>query len=111
MTEQDAKSPARIPAGGGLVATAVCAVLLLGLNTVGGFFLLNALLAEPQGEWDTTITDTARAMSLFALVTELLTAAVTGAFVALVRLRRWWFALPAVLIVTAVARMVFPPVP
>lgn len=89
----------------------MCAVLLLGLNTVGGFFLLNALLAEPQGEWDTTITDTARAMSLFALVTELLTAAVTGAFVALVRLRRWWFALPAVLIVTAVARMVFPPVP
>ncbi|MFB7558998.1 hypothetical protein [Streptomyces brevispora] len=81
------------------------------LHAIGGFFLLNALLVESEGPWDRTITDTARAMALFALVTELLAAAVTGAFVALVRLRRWWFAIPAVLLLAAIARMVFPPVP
>lgn len=44
-------------------------------------------------------------------MTELPAAAVTGAFVALARLRRWWFVIPAVLILAAIARMVFPPVP
>ncbi|WP_329212654.1 hypothetical protein OG257_30185 [Streptomyces sp. NBC_00683] len=94
-----------------MVATALCAVFLLVLNTVGGFFVLNALLAEPQGPWDTGITDTARAMAVFALVTELLAAAVTAAFVALVGLRRWWYAIPVILILTAIVRMVFAPAP
>ncbi|MFG2597728.1 hypothetical protein [Streptomyces sp. NPDC048462] len=49
-------------------------------------------------------------MTVFALVAELLAVAVTGGVVALVRLRRWWFAIPVVLILTAIARMVFSPV-
>ncbi|MFE6914226.1 hypothetical protein [Streptomyces rubiginosohelvolus] len=110
MSEQDVKRHTPTSAGR-RVATALCAVTLLGLNSVGGFFMLNALLAEPQGPWDTTITDTAEAMALFALVTELLAAAATGAFVSLVRLRLWWFAIPAVVILAAITRMVFPPVP
>ena len=110
MTEQDTKERTRRPPGKA-VATALCAALLLVLNAIGGFFLLNALLVESEGPWDSTVTDTALAMALFALVTELLAAAVTGAFVALVRLRRWWFLIPAVLILAAIARMVFAPVP
>ncbi|MGW6464994.1 hypothetical protein [Streptomyces rubiginosohelvolus] len=110
VSKQDVKRHT-LTSVGRRVATALCAVTLLGLNSVGGFFLLNALLAEPQGPWDTTITDTAQAMALFALLTELLAAALTGAFVAPGRLRRWWFAIPTVLILAAIARMVFPPVP
>ncbi|MFJ8767869.1 hypothetical protein [Streptomyces clavifer] len=110
MTEQDTKERTRRPPGKA-VAIALCAAFLLVLHAIGGFFLLNALLVESEGPWDRTVTDTARAMALFALVTELLAAAVTGAFVALVRLRRWWFAIPAVLLLAAIARMVFPPVP
>lgn len=49
-------------------------------------------------------------MAVFALLTELLAVVVTWAVVALLRLRRWWFAIPVVLILTATARMVFAPV-
>ncbi|MFE6699803.1 hypothetical protein [Streptomyces sp. NPDC057718] len=110
MTEQETVERTRRPLKGA-VATGLCAVILLALHVIGGFFLLNALLVESQGPWDDTVTDTARMMAVLALVTELLAAAITMAFVALVGVRRWWFAIPAVLILAAIARMVFAPVP
>ncbi|WP_405809575.1 hypothetical protein OG524_07630 [Streptomyces sp. NBC_01520] len=110
MTRPETKRAAR-RSWAGVVAIALCAVVLLALHTLGGFFTLNALLTESEGPWDSTVTDTARAMAFLALVIELPAAALTPAFVSLVGLRRWWYAIPAVLILTAIARMVFAPVP
>lgn len=109
MTEQGLKECTQRPPIKA-VATGLCATILLVMHAIGGFFLLNALLVEPEGPWDSTVTDTARMMAVFALLTELLAVAVTGVVVALVRLRPWWFAIPMVLILTAIARMVFAPV-
>lgn len=92
-------------------ATALCALVLVVLHCVGGFFVLNALMTTSEGPWDTTVTQTVRLMSVLAIVTELLGVALTAAFVALARLRRWWFAVPAALVLIAVLRMVFAPEP
>ncbi|MEU9060704.1 hypothetical protein AB0D13_18095 [Streptomyces sp. NPDC048430] len=94
-----------------MIATALCALLLLVLHAVGGFFVLNALLTESEGPWDSTVTSTARLMAGLGVATELLAAAVTAAFVTLVHLRRWWYVIPAALILVATVRMVFAPVP
>ncbi|MCX4970212.1 hypothetical protein OHA98_36745 [Streptomyces sp. NBC_00654] len=93
------------------VAGAVCAVIPLALHVVGGYFVLGALLTESEGPWDRSVTDTVRTWGALAVVTELLAAAATAAFVGTRRLRRWWFGVPAVLILAAVVRMVFAPVP
>ncbi|MEU1277249.1 hypothetical protein [Streptomyces sp. NPDC005805] len=100
----------RRPVAGG-VAKALCVGVLLVLHAVGGFFLLNALLTEAEGPWDSTVTGTARLMAVLAVATELLAAAATAAFVALVNLRRGWYVLPVVIVLAALARTVFPPVP
>ncbi|MFR9673334.1 hypothetical protein [Streptomyces sp. TR02-1] len=76
---------------------------------MGGFFILNALMAASEGPWDVSVTDTVRLMAGLGLLTEVLAAAVTAAFVALAGLRKWWFVIPALLAMTAVARMVFAP--
>ncbi|MEW2604460.1 hypothetical protein AB0894_11730 [Streptomyces sp. NPDC047916] len=110
MTDRETK-PSAARATAGVIATALCAVLLLMLHTVGGYFLLNALLAESEGPWDSTVTDTVRALALLAIAIELSAAAATAAFVALVRLRRWWYLIPAALIPVAITRMVFAPTP
>ncbi|MCX4824702.1 hypothetical protein OG883_33575 [Streptomyces sp. NBC_01142] len=110
MTEQETKErPGRPPTA--VFATVLCAAVLMALHAVGGFFLLNALLTESEGPWDATVTDTVRLMAVLALVAELVAAAVTAAFIALGRLRRWWYVIPAALILTAVVRMVFAPGP
>lgn len=103
--ERKRRPPART------LATVLCAAVLLALHALGGFFVLNALLIESEGPWDTTVTDTVRLAAALALATEVLAAALTGAFVALVRLRRWWFAVPGLLILVAIVRMVFAPGP
>ncbi|WP_326696742.1 hypothetical protein OG909_05080 [Streptomyces sp. NBC_01754] len=110
MTEQDTKRSTRgTPARG--AATALCALVLLVLHAVGGFFVLNALLTESEGSWDSTVTSTVRLMAGLGLATGLLAVAVTATFVASELLRRWWYAIPVALILTAIARMVFAPVP
>ncbi|MFI8433663.1 hypothetical protein ACIGJO_07920 [Streptomyces sp. NPDC079020] len=96
------------------VAGAVCAAIPLALHVVGGYFVLGALLTESEGPWDRSVTDTVRTWGALAVVTELLAAAATAAFVGmrgLRGLRRWWFGVPAVLVLVAVVRMVFAPVP
>ncbi|MDQ1007194.1 hypothetical protein QFZ82_001679 [Streptomyces sp. V4I23] len=110
MTEQETREPtARRP--GVVLATAGCSAVLLALHTVGGFFVLNALLTESEGPWDHTVTDTVRLMAVLGVGTEIVAAAVTAGFVALGCVRRWWYAIPLALILTAVARMVFAPGP
>ncbi|MDF0373168.1 hypothetical protein ACFRAA_23810 [[Kitasatospora] papulosa] len=52
------------------------------LHALGGFFVLNALLAESEGPWDSTVTGTVRLMAGLGVATELLAAAATAAFVA-----------------------------
>ncbi|WEH39202.1 hypothetical protein [Streptomyces sp. AM 2-1-1] len=96
---------------GGTAATLLCAGVLLALHALGGFLLLNALLTESEGPWDHTVTDTVRLMAVLAVVTEALAAGLTGAFTRLVGLGRWWYAVPALLILTALTRMVFAPAP
>ncbi|THA24056.1 hypothetical protein E4198_04290 [Streptomyces sp. RKND-216] len=76
---------------------------------MGGFFILNALMTTSEGAWDTSVTDTVRLMAGLGLLTEVLAVAVTAAFVALAGLRKWWFVIPALLAMTAVARMVLAP--
>ncbi|MEJ8641905.1 hypothetical protein WKI68_11365 [Streptomyces sp. MS1.HAVA.3] len=93
------------------VVTAACAAALLALHAVAVFFVLNALLTESEGPWDRTVTDTVRLMAGLGLVVELLAAAVTAACVTTARLRRWWYAPVAVLILTALIRMAFAPQP
>ncbi|MEU7605499.1 hypothetical protein AB0B78_06625 [Streptomyces sp. NPDC040724] len=110
MTEQEIQgTPA--PTRRHPVATAAWAALLLGLHTVAVFFVLNALLTESEGPWDRTVTDTARLMAGLGLVVELMALAATAAAVNTARLRRWWYAPAAVLVVTALVRMVFAPQP
>ncbi|WP_405832417.1 MULTISPECIES: hypothetical protein [unclassified Streptomyces] len=92
-------------------ATAAVLVGLLGLHTVAGFFVLNALLTESEGPWDRTVTDTVRLMAGLGLVVELMALAGTAACVNTGRLRRWWYAPAAVLVITALVRMVFAPQP
>ncbi|MGH3310028.1 MAG: hypothetical protein ACRDP3_05515 [Streptomyces sp.] len=91
------------------MAPVLCSLVLLALHGVGGFFVLNALMTTSEGPWDTDVTQTARMMALFGIVTEALAAALTAVFIALARLRTWWYAIPALLVVTAVVRMVFAP--
>ncbi len=93
------------------MVTAACAAVLLGLHTVAGFFVLNALLTESEGPWDRTVTDTVRLMAGLGLVVELLAAAVTAACVTTGRPRRWWYAPVAALVLTALIRMAFAPQP
>jgi hypothetical protein len=79
------------------------------LHVVGGFFLLNALMTRSDGPWDTGVTDTVRLMAGLGLATESLAAGITAVFVAVAGLRKWWYAIPALLALTAVFRMVFAP--
>ncbi|WKD31986.1 hypothetical protein [Streptomyces xanthophaeus] len=89
--------------------TAAAAALLLALHTAAGFFVLGALLTESEGPWDRTVTDTARLMAGLGLVVELLAVAVTAVCVNTGRLRRWWYAPAAAVVLTALIRMVFAP--
>ncbi|WP_328961190.1 hypothetical protein [Streptomyces virginiae] len=95
----------------GPVVTVASAVLLLLLHAGAGFFVLGALLTESEGSWDRTVTDTARLWAVLGLAVELPAVAVTAACVAVGRLRRWWYAPAAALVLTALARMVFAPRP
>ncbi|MBM7442114.1 hypothetical protein [Streptomyces sp. HB132] len=110
MTEHEIEPPARRSTTKA-IATALCVALLLVLHAVGGFFLLNALLAESEGPWDSNVTGTVRALAGLGVATELLAAAVTVAFVSLVHLRRRWCLIPCVLILVAAVRMVSAPTP
>ncbi|WP_327416974.1 hypothetical protein [Streptomyces sp. NBC_01233] len=93
------------------VVTAASAAVLLGLHAVAGFFVLGALLTESEGPWDRTVTDTVRLMAGLGLVVELLALAGTVAGVTTGRLRRWWYAPAAALILTALVRMAVAPRP
>ncbi|WP_327264946.1 hypothetical protein OG444_29000 [Streptomyces sp. NBC_01232] len=106
MTEQIPRS-----IRGGPLVTVVAAVLLLLLHTAAGFFVLGALLTESEGPWDRTVTGTARLMAGLGLVVELVALAGTAAGVNTGRLRRWWYAPVAVLVVIALVRIVFAPQP
>jgi hypothetical protein len=90
-------------------AQAVCALVLTGLNVVGGFFVLNALMTRSEGPWDTSVTDTVRLMAGLGLVTEAVAALVTAVFIAVAGLRKWWYVIPALVALTAVIRMLFAP--
>lgn len=107
MTDSDVQPRTRRAAAEAV--RALCGLVLLALHVVGGYFVLVALLTTSEGPWDTTVTQMARMWAFFGVVTEALAAAVTAAFVALARLRKWWYAIPALLILTAVVRMVFAP--
>ncbi|GAA2622152.1 MULTISPECIES: hypothetical protein [Streptomyces] len=107
MTEQQVQVPTRRH----WVATAAGAAVLLVLHTVAGFFLLNALLTESEGPWDRSVTQTVRLMAGLGLAVELLAAAVTAVCVNTGRLRRWWYAPAAAVVLTALIRMVFAPQP
>lgn len=106
MTGTDIGSRKRAAARAGLAA---CSVLLLALHVVGGYFVLLSLLTEPEGPWDTNVTRLVRTAALSGIVTEAFAAAVTAAFVAIAGLRRWWYAVPVLLVLTAAVRMVFAP--
>ncbi|MFG2340149.1 hypothetical protein [Streptomyces yangpuensis] len=93
------------------VATAVWGTVLVGLHAVAGFFVLNALLTESEGPWDRTVTGTVRLMGGLGLAVELLALAATAAGVNTGRLRRWWYAPVAALVLIALVRMVFAPQP
>ncbi|MFD9476713.1 hypothetical protein [Streptomyces nojiriensis] len=107
MTEQQAPGLTRRH----WVAMAAAAALLLALHTVAGFFVLGALLTESEGPWDRTVTDTARLMAGLGLSVELGAVAVTAVCVNTGRLRRWWYAPVAAVVLTALIRMVFAPRP
>ncbi len=107
MTDQRVSERARR----GPAVRAACAVVLLAVHVVAGFFLLNALLTESEGPWDRSVTDTARLMAGLGLSVELLAVAVTAVCVNMGRLSRWWYAPATALVLTALIRMVFAPRP
>ncbi|TDU75413.1 hypothetical protein [Streptomyces sp. KS 21] len=92
-------------------ATAAWAAVLLVLHTVAGYFVLVALLTESEGPWDSTVTDTVRVTAGLGLVVELPVLAGTWAGVTSGRLRRWWYAPAAALVLTALVRAAFAPQP
>ncbi|QQZ54334.1 hypothetical protein IFE09_12395 [Streptomyces microflavus] len=110
VTDQETNTPSRKPPAA-VIATALCGALLLLLHTLGGFFLLNALLTESEGPWDSDVTSTTRLMAALSVGTELLAGGITAAFISLGRLRRWWYAIPTALVLVAIVRMVFAPAP
>ncbi|MEU9608858.1 hypothetical protein [Streptomyces sp. NPDC048057] len=85
-------------------------VLLL-LHTLGGYLLLVALMSRSEGPWDRSVTGMVRGFAGACAVVELIAAAVTFGCVRWGVLRVWWYAPPALLLVTALLRMVFAPVP
>ncbi|MFI8447676.1 MULTISPECIES: hypothetical protein [Streptomyces] len=93
------------------VVTGAWATVLVGLHVLAGFFVLSALLTESEGPWDSTVTGTARLMAGLGLTVELMALAGTAAGVNTGRLRRWWYAPVAALVLVALVRMVFAPRP
>jgi hypothetical protein len=85
-------------------ATAIC-VVVLGLGHAGtGYLLLNAYLASPVGSWDSGSVSLSNIASGVALAVCAVTAALTWYFVKAGLLRKWWFALPALLAGAALLR-------
>jgi len=85
-------------------------VLLL-LHTLGGYLLLVALMSHSEGPWDHTVTGMVRSFAIFSAGAELMATAVTFGCVRAGVLRTWWYAVPTLMLVTAVFRTVFAPVP
>ncbi|MDT0378164.1 hypothetical protein RM572_05155 [Streptomyces sp. DSM 42041] len=94
-----------------VVVRAVCVLVLVVLHVVGGYFVLLAWATTSEGPWDRSVTGMVRGAALAGLAAEALAVVLTAALVATVRLRRWWYLIPALLAPAAVVRMLFAPVP
>jgi hypothetical protein len=85
-------------------------VLLL-FHTLAGGLLLAALVSRSEGPWDHTVTGMVRVLAGTSAGVEVMAAAVTYGCVRAGVLRAWWFAVPALMLLTALLRVIFAPVP
>lgn len=86
-------------------ATAIC-VVVVGLGHAGaGFLVLTAYLASPVGSWDSGSISLSTTASGVALAVCAVTALLTRYFVKAGLMRKWWFAVPALLAGAALLRL------
>jgi hypothetical protein len=70
-----------------------------------GYVALTAYMVNPDGPWDDQAVTNAKVAAGTALVLSAFLALITYAFVRTGRLRRWWYVLPALVVLTALARL------
>jgi hypothetical protein len=88
-------------------ATVLSALALLVLHILGGFFVFLSVGMTSAGPHDDDFLGIVRMTALLGMATEALAAVLTAVFISYVGLRKWWYAIPAGLVLTAVARMIF----
>ncbi|KUJ67828.1 hypothetical protein ACZ90_25045 [Streptomyces albus subsp. albus] len=86
-------------------STLICASVLTLCHWLTGFFLRNALRADPEGSLNTRARRFSDINSTAALVVCAVSSVLTLCFVKDRFLRGWWFAIPAVMVVAAVLRL------
>ncbi|WP_455361613.1 hypothetical protein [Streptomyces sp. SYSU K21746] len=87
------------------VGTLSCAVVLVLMHLVTSYFVFLAYMAEPVGPWDTETVAHSNITASLALVASVLGALLTLVSVLAQWLRRWWYALPALLAIAALLRL------
>ncbi|MFC4468063.1 hypothetical protein ACFPH6_26605 [Streptomyces xiangluensis] len=95
----------RQPRSSSWVGTAVCAVVLALGTLVTGYVVLTAYMIEPDGPWDRQAVTNSSVAASIGLAFSGVTALLTWLFVKATWLRKWWYAIPTVLVIAALLRL------
>ncbi|WP_033317966.1 hypothetical protein [Streptomyces yerevanensis] len=90
---------------GARMGSAVCGFVLALPHLVAVYFMLLAYLADPAGPWDSETVAHSNFASGLVLVVSAVTALLTWLFVKATWLRKWWYAIPTVLVIAALLRL------
>ncbi|MFI8194665.1 hypothetical protein ACIF8T_39185 [Streptomyces sp. NPDC085946] len=92
------------------LGTGVCAVVLFLGSVVTAYVVLTAYMVEPDGPWDQQAVTNSKVAAGMGLAFCVVLASLTWVFAKAEWLRRWWYAIPAVLALAALLRLtVFAP--
>ncbi|MER6433648.1 hypothetical protein ABT272_38885 [Streptomyces sp900105245] len=95
----------RRPGVSSRIGTGVCAVVLALATLVTGYVVLTAFMVEPDGPWDRQAVTNSHVAAGVGLAFCSVMALLTWVFVKAEWLRRWWYAIPAVLALAALLRL------
>ncbi|GAA0666328.1 hypothetical protein GCM10009535_52620 [Streptomyces thermocarboxydovorans] len=95
----------RRPRSFGWLGSGVCAVVLALGALVTGYVVLTAYMVEPDGPWDQQAVSNSGVASDIGLAFSAVMAFLTWVFVKAEWVRKWWYAIPTVLAVSALLRL------